>query len=156
MQSVARSFSRSYPARPKTVAQARRALGDFAAGAGAPQRQVDAVRLATSEAFTNAVLHAYDDEPGQVHVTAGIVSDEIWVLVADDGCGLAPRSGRPGLGLGLCLIAQLSDRMAIVPRAGGGTEVRMRFNCVTAGIAGAPDRSEDGARWAVDPSGSLA
>ncbi len=156
MQSVARSLHRSYAADPESVAQARRALGDFAAGAGAAPRLVEAVRLATSEAVTNAVRHAYGDGPGYVHVTAGIVSDELWVLIADDGGGLEPRSGRPGLGLGLCLIAQLSDRMAIVARAGGGTEVRMRFDFVAAGTASARAVSMNGALRAVDPSSSLA
>jgi anti-sigma regulatory factor (Ser/Thr protein kinase) len=108
-------------------------LGDFAREAGAEPRQVDAVRLASSEALTNAVLHAYRAEPGSVYVTAAVVAEELWVLVADDGCGLEPRAGRPGLGLGLGLIAQLSEELAIVPRASGGTEVRMRFNLVRTG-----------------------
>ena len=50
------------------------------------------------------------------------------MLIADDGCGLEPRDRPPGLGLGLGLIAQLSDHLAIAPRANGGTEVRMRFS----------------------------
>lgn len=130
MQDVAQSLSLTYPAEPESVSRARRALSEFALQAGAEPQQVDAVRLASSEAFTNAVRHAYTDAPGSVHVTAALASDEIWVLVADDGCGLEPRSGRPGLGLGLGLIAQVSDDLAIVPRAGGGTEVRMRFSLV--------------------------
>ncbi len=122
----------TYPATPRSVATARHALSVFAAEAGADPQQVDAVRLAVSEAVTNAVLHAYPDGAGEVHVTVALVCDELWVLVGDDGCGLEPRSDRPGLGLGLGLITQLSDEMAVVPRAGGGTEVRMRFALVDA------------------------
>lgn len=118
----------TYRAEPDSVSSARRALGDFALQAGAEPDQVDAIRLASSEALTNAVRHAYTDVPGSVYVTAAVALDEIWVLVADDGCGLEPRTGRPGLGLGLGLIAQVSDHLAVVPRASGGTEVRMRFN----------------------------
>jgi anti-sigma regulatory factor (Ser/Thr protein kinase) len=130
MQSVAKTLSLTFRAEPDSVSSARAALGDFARESGAESRQVDAVRLASSEALTNSVLHAYRTEPGSVYVTAAVVAEELWVLVADDGCGLEPRAGRPGLGLGLGLIAQLSDELAIVPRAGGGTEVRMRFNLV--------------------------
>lgn len=119
MQSVAHSFGQSYAAVPRVVAGARARLADFASAAGADRTQVEAVTLATSEALTNAVLHAYGDRPGKVHVTAAVVAEEVWVLIADDGCGLAPRSDRPGLGLGLGLIAQLSDHLAIVPRSGG-------------------------------------
>ena len=132
MQSDGNTLAGTYPAEPDSVARARRALSDFAAGAGADARQVEAVRLASSEALTNAVVHAYRGEPGEVHVTAAVVGGELWILIGDDGCGLEPRADRPGLGLGLGLIAQLSDELAVVPRAGGGTEVRMRFALVSA------------------------
>lgn len=115
-------------AEPEAVALARQALREFADAAGAPQEQVDAVRLAGSEAVTNAVVHAYRGEPGEIHLTAAIVSNELWVLIADDGCGMEPRTDRPGLGLGLGLIAQVADELAIAPRASGGTELRMRFS----------------------------
>src|ERR1700684_3185523 len=127
MQSGARSLSETSSAQPESVARARAAVARFAAEAGASRRQIDDIRLATSEAVNNSVVHAYRDQPGPVYLTAAIVADELWVLIADDGFGLQPRSDRPGLGLGLGLIAQVSDDLAIVPRAGGGTELRMRF-----------------------------
>lgn len=130
MQSVGKNLSLTLRAEPKAVAFARSSLNEFALAAGADRDQADAVRLAASEALTNAVLHAYADEPGNVYVTAALVSDELWVLIADDGRGLEPRTDRPGLGLGLGLIAQVSDELAIVPRATGGIEVRMRFDLV--------------------------
>ncbi len=135
MDNVAPSFSERYEATASSIPAARSALASFAAGAGAPREQIDAVRLASSEALTNAVLHAYRGEPGLIYVTAAIVSDELWVLIGDDGCGMQPRADRPGLGLGLGLIAQVSDDFAVVRRATGGTEVRMRFNLVRSGAS---------------------
>jgi anti-sigma regulatory factor (Ser/Thr protein kinase) len=132
MQPDANTLTVTYPANPEAVAIARHALTAFAAEAGADHDQIEAVRLAVSEAMTNAVLHAYHSTPGDVYVTAALVSDELWVLVGDDGSGMEARPDRPGLGLGLALIAQVSDDMSIVPRAGGGTEVRMRFALVSA------------------------
>jgi anti-sigma regulatory factor (Ser/Thr protein kinase) len=137
MRSAVDNLCASYPANPDSVGSARHRLTDFAAAAGATERQVEAVRLASSEALTNAVLHAYRGQAGSIHMTAALVSNELWVLIADDGIGLEPRADRPGLGLGLGLIAQLSDHLAIAPRASGGTEVRMRFNLVGADRAGA-------------------
>jgi anti-sigma regulatory factor (Ser/Thr protein kinase) len=128
MQDAGKTLSLTFRAEPESVALARKALREFALAAGADQRRVDAVRLAGSEAVTNAVVHAYSGQAGDIQVTAALVSDELWVLIADDGCGMEPRADRPGLGLGLGLIAQVCDELAIVPRAGGGTEVRMRFN----------------------------
>ena len=132
MRSVANSLSLTFSAQPEAVSPARRALAQFATRAGADRQKIDAVRLGASEALTNVVLHAYHDPPGQVHVTAAVVADELWVLIADEGRGLEPESDRPGLGLGLGLISQVADELAIVPRAGGGTEVRMRFDLVAA------------------------
>ena len=132
MQPAGNTLTVTYPANPEVIAVARHALTAFAAEAGADHRQIEAVRLAVSEAMTNAVLHAYRATPGDVQVTAALVSEELWVLVGDDGDGMEARPDRPGLGLGLALISQVSDEMSVVCRAGGGTEVRMRFALVHA------------------------
>ncbi len=132
MQCDVNTLTVTYPAEPDSVALARHALSTFAATFGADDRQLQSVRLAVSEALTNAVLHAYRDTAGEVQMTAARVADELWILVCDDGCGLEPRPDRPGLGLGLALISQVSEEMSVGPRAGGGTEVRMRFALVSA------------------------
>jgi serine/threonine-protein kinase RsbW len=132
MQSVVRNLNQTYPATPGSVTEARSRVADFAAAAGAASTQVDGVRLAVSEAMTNAVLHAYRGGPGSIYVNAAVAAGELWILISDDGCGLEPRADRPGLGLGLGLISQVSDDFAIVSRASGGTEVRMRFNVASA------------------------
>lgn len=128
MQSVTQGLSVTYEAKPSSVAAARRALAEFARNAGASEEQVDGVRLAASEAVTNAVLHAYGGGPGEIQVTAALAERELWILVADEGGGMQPRADRPGLGLGLVLISQVCDDMAIVPRSSGGTEVRILFS----------------------------
>lgn len=127
MQSVVRSLDETYDATAGSVARARAALSAFAAAVGASPEQVDSVRLAVSEAMTNCILHAYRGTPGEIHVNAAVVSDELWILVSDDGCGLEPRADRPGLGLGLGLMSQVADDFSIVSRASGGTEVHIRF-----------------------------
>jgi anti-sigma regulatory factor (Ser/Thr protein kinase) len=140
MRSIAKNLSLTFRANPDSVPEARRALAEFARSAGAEHRQVESIRLAASEALTNAVLHAYRTDPGSVYVTAAVVSGELWILIADDGCGMEPQTERPGLGLGLGLISQVTDELAIVPRAGGGTEVRMRFDLVASEHASAGGR----------------
>jgi serine/threonine-protein kinase RsbW len=128
MQSVTDSLSLTYDAVATSVAEARAAVAQFAKGVGATPTQIDAVRLASSEAVTNAVVHAYRGRSGEVHVTAALAGRELWLLVADDGDGLRPRADCPGLGLGLGLISQVCDEMSIVARSSGGTEVRVRFD----------------------------
>jgi anti-sigma regulatory factor (Ser/Thr protein kinase) len=133
------ALNQSYPAVPETVPVARRALTEVAAAAGAAGDRLEEIRLAVSEALTNAVVHAYrGDEPGHFHVTAAVASGELWVLVSDDGRGLHAWNDSRGLGIGLSLISGLSDDFAIVTRASGGTEVQMRFD-LNRGPSGTPD-----------------
>ena len=125
------SYARCFPAIADAVPCARADLTEFALEAGATGNQLDAIRLATSEAVTNAVMHAYADASrGErvVQVCASVAEDELWVLVADEGDGLRPGPARsPGLGLGLVLIAQLAEDFELASRGGGGTELRMCF-----------------------------
>jgi serine/threonine-protein kinase RsbW len=123
------ALNESYPAVPEAVPIARRALSAVAAAAGASGERLDEIRLAVSEALTNAVVHAYrDGDSGRLHVTAAVASGELWVLIGDDGRGLHAWNDTRGLGIGLSLISGLSDDFAMVTRASGGTEVQMRFD----------------------------
>ena len=47
--------------------------------------QLEAIRLSTSEALTNVVLHAYPAQMGHVHLTVRLAGGELWVLIADKG-----------------------------------------------------------------------
>jgi anti-sigma regulatory factor (Ser/Thr protein kinase) len=121
------SVSDSYPAVADSVPRARGVLGAFAASAGLYGEQLEGVRLVVSEAVTNVVQHAYRGRPGEVHVDASAHAGELRILIADDGCGLPNRRSTRGLGLGLAWMAEFSDGLQLLARAGGGLEVRLRF-----------------------------
>jgi anti-sigma regulatory factor (Ser/Thr protein kinase) len=121
------TYTEDFPAIPESVPKARAALAGFALAAGAAGDQLESIRLAVSEAITNAVLHAYPGATGTFQVTASYTPDELWVLIADDGAGLRPGSTRGGLGLGLAVIAQVADDFQIERRSSGGTQLQMRF-----------------------------
>lgn len=122
-------LSRVWPAVAASVAEARNAVTSFAEAAGATGDALAAVSLAVSEAVTNAVLHAYLDhpEPGSIEVRARREAETVVVEVADQGRGMLPRTDSPGLGLGLPLIAQMTESLEVHDRDGGGTEIRMAF-----------------------------
>ena len=122
-------LQQTYPATPESVVRARRTLDAFARAAGIREDRLDDLRLAGSEALTNAVQHAYrhDTEAGTVTLTAFRTDEELWVLVSDQGCGLTPRDDSPGLGLGLGLIMQVADSFEVSHDLGRGTEIRMSF-----------------------------
>jgi anti-sigma regulatory factor (Ser/Thr protein kinase) len=109
------------------VPEARNVVASLAARYGANWDDLERIRLITSEAVTNAVVHAYGEPVGNVHVTAAVIGDERTVVVADDGCGLGSAKASPGLGLGLGLVANACDSLAIVARPYGGTQLEMRL-----------------------------
>jgi serine/threonine-protein kinase RsbW len=122
-------FEQHASAVPQSVGELRNALADYVRSHGAGEETVMAVQLATSEAMSNAVVHAYIDqpEPGNLTLLAGREGDEIWVLVHDDGSGMRPRPDSPGLGVGLPLMTRTADSLKLSERPEGGTEVSMRF-----------------------------
>jgi anti-sigma regulatory factor (Ser/Thr protein kinase) len=79
-------------ARAENVALARLTLSGVAAAAGAPPDVVADLKLAVSEACTNAVQHAYAgksaDHEGQVILRFVVADHQLVVEVEDDGMGL--------------------------------------------------------------------
>lgn len=114
---------------PASVPVLRAAVAEFVGAAGVQGDHLDAVKLAVSEAVTNAVMHAYVDaeEPGEVRVVTCVREGEIEVEVSDDGLGMMPRLDSPGLGVGLPFIADTADTLDIATGEGGGTVLRMSF-----------------------------
>lgn len=117
----------SLPAVPESVTLIRHAVADLAADAGIDGEQLDAIRLAVSEAATNTVLYAYGSDDGEIHTTAEFAGDELWVLIADHGRGIDAGPQSRGLGLGLALMSEVCDGFTVIGRAGGGTELQLCF-----------------------------
>ena len=118
-----------YPAQPPALALIRRDVVDAARGCGAGADTLWQIKLAVSEAATNAVLHAYRDGlAGDVHVLLERIDDHLDVSIRDSGVGISPRSDSPGAGLGLVLMARVSDRCVISGAAGHGTDVLLCFD----------------------------
>jgi serine/threonine-protein kinase RsbW/stage II sporulation protein AB (anti-sigma F factor) len=121
----------SVPALADEVGTVRRAAVEFARAEGVPDLRLEDLRLAISEAVSNAVLHAFrmQDLPGTVTVTVDVTPDQfVEAVVRDDGMGMSPRGDSPGLGLGLGLIASVADAVEHrLPADGVGFELSMRF-----------------------------
>lgn len=125
------SASWSIPALADEVIRIRHAAVRFAHDQGVPDDRLADLRLAISEAVSNAVIHAFRTRelPGTVtvaiHVRRGRFVD---VVVRDDGIGMSVRGDSPGLGLGLLVIERVADETERrSPAHGGGFELWMRF-----------------------------
>lgn len=115
---------------PREVSGLRRTVARWLRGHGVPDDVVSDAQLALSEALTNAAVHAYAaGDPGRVVVEAELRSGDgvLRVVVRDEGGGLAPRPDSPGSGLGMPLMARLTDDLELRVLDAGGTEVEMTF-----------------------------
>src|SRR3954471_3478991 len=119
------------PARPEGVAVVRQALVGMADALAFAAAVLADMTMAVSEACTNVVVHAYEDGDGTLEVEMMADDRGLTIRVRDHGTGIHPQAGRsrdvPALGLGLPLIAALSDSFELHGASGQGTEVRMTF-----------------------------
>ncbi|WP_217587387.1 anti-sigma B factor RsbW [Lentibacillus saliphilus] len=74
------------PAKAEYVGVIRLSLSGIANRMGFNYEDIEDLKVAVSEAITNAVTHAYDDhKEGEVTIGFGVYADRIEVMVADHG-----------------------------------------------------------------------
>ena len=129
------SFAASYEATPQSIALVRNQMAALARDCGLDEGAVNDVKLAVSEATTNALVHGIRAREGSIRVEARVTDGELVIAVSDDGNGMQPRDDSPGLGLGLPVIASLTRRLEIVDES-PGTELRMAVDCPCAPAPG--------------------
>jgi len=104
------------PARPENVAVIRHVLGAFAEALDLPADVVEDMRLAVTEACTNVVRHAYQDELGPIDVVIRPSGDGLELIVIDHGRGLS-------------LIAAVAESVKIESGSPRGSRLAMVFPC---------------------------
>lgn len=128
------------PAYGKNESFARNAVAGFAVECGPTVSELSDIRTAVSEAVTNAVVHAYDDERAEnlIEIAADIDSDNtLTVSVRDFGRGIADvaaalepffttKPDEERSGMGFTVIETFMDEMKVDSAPGKGTTVVMR------------------------------
>jgi len=120
----------AWAATPGSVGAAPEEIAQRARNAGASDAGVADIKLAVSEACTNAVLHAFvtpyrTAETFAVSTAANGESFAVWVT--DGGRGAAPATPPLSGGMGLPLMAAVSRTLDVGTLVGGGTQVHMTF-----------------------------
>ena len=112
--------------RPENLALARLALAGIGSLAGASDGDIADLKLAVTEACTNAILHAYGDgAAGDLVVRYRFRAATVEIEVEDDGSGFDPDdpgarvSELGGEGMGLLIIRTLTDLLEIESDASG-------------------------------------
>jgi anti-sigma regulatory factor (Ser/Thr protein kinase) len=118
-------------ATPEEIPFARAAITRLCEHLEIDDERTTRIRLAITEACTNCVLHAYDENADSATyvLDARVERHALRVVVCDRGVGIPNlRPDTPSsLGFGLTLIEALADSTDISPRPGGGMRVLMRF-----------------------------
>lgn len=114
---------------------ARAAVSAFASQLDPTLEELGDIRTAVSEAVTNAIVHAYPDEIGTVHIRARITGNTLEILIRDKGRGiedinkarepLFTTGGDDRSGMGFTIMESFMDKVRVRSRTGVGTSVTM-------------------------------
>lgn len=95
------------------------------------------IKTVVSEAVTNAVVHAYPEKRGTVHIIAQVIGDDtLEFTIRDKGTGIEnvekamepmyTTGGEERSGMGFTIMQSFSDRVTVNSKPGKGTTVKLR------------------------------
>jgi serine/threonine-protein kinase RsbW len=117
------------PAKAEYITLGRLALTALARVRELPEETLADLKLALTEACSNAVRHAYSTNEGTVEILYELQTDRLIVEVCDQGRGFVPPSGLEEIdfgegGLGIAIIREIVDDLEISEKIGGGSRLR--------------------------------
>ncbi|HHY47406.1 MAG TPA: anti-sigma F factor [Firmicutes bacterium] len=125
-----------FPAVPENVEFARVAMACFASQINSfVLEEIDDIRLLTSEAVSNSIIHGYPGRPGIVRLRATIADGTLEMIVEDEGRGIpdVKRAMQPAfttredrLGMGFTIMEALADELEVYSEENKGTRVVIR------------------------------
>ena len=134
MKKVLDYIEMKIPAKPDYVGVIRLTLSGIASRMGFTYEEIEDIKIAISEACTNAIQHAYNkDEGGEVIIGFAVYPDKLEMMVADNGKSFNFEQTRSELGpysesstidqlaeggLGLFLIETLMDEVRVLNHSG--------------------------------------
>lgn len=117
------------PAKPEYVGVVRLSISGIASRMGFSYEEIEDLKIAISEAMSNATTHAYDEkEGGEITIGFGLYDNRLEIMVADRGgsfnleevkADIGPYQNNHSLeelregGFGLFLIEALMDKVEI-------------------------------------------
>ena len=116
---------------------ARIAVASFITGLNPTVEEMADIKTAVSEAVTNAIIHGYQGNEGQVRVFCEVSGREIFIRIEDDGVGISDVekarepffTTKPELersGMGFAFMEAFMDEVQVVSVQGKGTRVTLK------------------------------
>lgn len=120
---------------PENIALSRVAIASFAAQLDFTLNDLEEIKVATSEAVSNAIIHGYQNKPGGlVRLRAVLRDNTLELAVEDQGVGIADieQAIKPSystdperMGLGFAFMKSFMDKVEVQSEIGKGTIVTM-------------------------------
>lgn len=117
---------------------ARNAVAAFAVQCSPTLEEISDIKTAVSEAVTNAIVHAYGKDKGNVQIECKVQDNVLEIVISDIGKGIedvgvalepfyttAP-DGEERSGMGFTIMQTFMDEMQVESHVGVGTRVRMK------------------------------
>ncbi len=115
---------------------ARVAVASFVSQLDPTIEELSEIKTAVSEAVTNSIVHAYEDELGMIYISAQIKDDTVTIQIKDKGKGIADidkakeplYTTKPDLersGMGFTIMENFMDKLTVKSEVGKGTTVTM-------------------------------
>lgn len=120
--------------RAENVAVARLTVATMASQLDFTLSEIEEIKVAVSEAVSNAVIHAYPGEMGLIQVEVVLEDGQLRVVVSDQGRGITDlaKARQPSfstdperMGLGFSFMESFMDTLEVSSRPGQGTRVEM-------------------------------
>ena len=115
---------------------ARITVAAFASQLDPTIEEISDIKTAVSEAVTNCIIHAYEDEEGIVKVVTRLINNVVEIEISDSGKGIenielarkplyTTKSNLERSGMGFTIMESFMDKMEVESVAGLGTKVTM-------------------------------
>ena len=115
---------------------ARNVVACFALQLNPTLSQISDIKTAVSEAVTNAIVHGYPKEKGEIIMQCEIVDNLLHINIIDHGVGIenleqatepfyTTKSSEERSGMGFTIMQSFMDEFNVISKVGEGTKIFM-------------------------------
>ena len=121
-----------FPNHPENERLARTLAAVFASSLDPTMEELSDLKTAVSEAVTNAIIHAYPEKEGRIHMILERAEQTVTVHIRDHGKGIADirkameplyttRADQERSGMGFTFMEAFADHVEVESKPGEGT-----------------------------------